>query len=348
MTRRSITLTISGFLIVALIGVAALFPVPYVVYQPGPTGNTLGEFDGEPVVQIDGAETFVTDGELDLTTVALTPPDAEVDLLSALVAWADDKDALIPRETIYPEGTTANEQRERNQQLMTSSSDTAKAAALRKLDHKVPAVVVVSSLDEGAPAEGELELGDVIIAVDGTEVKKPQDVIDAVTVHDPGDEVEFEVERSGEPQAVAIETIAAEDDGRAIVGAGLGESFDFPVDIEINIDPNIGGPSAGMIFALAIYDTLTPGAMLDGQHVAGTGTIGAGGDVGPIGGIQQKIAAASGEGAQLFLAPVENCDEAKAAPNENMWVVPIDNLDDAVKVVENYVAGKTDKLPACE
>jgi PDZ domain-containing protein len=347
MTRRSATLAVAGALLVALIAVASLLPVPYVVYSPGPVEDTLGEWEGEPVIEIAGAETYPTEGILDLTTVGVTPADRKLDLFSALRAWVDNDRAVVPRGLVYPEDITAEESREANAQLLERSQETAKVAALRKTGHEVPETVVVDSVLEGAPADGVLKPGDVVVSVDGTVIETPQDVVDAVRAHSPGESVEFVLRRDGRDLTETIRTEAAEDDGRAIVGFSPAVGYEFPIEVDVNIDERIGGPSAGMIFALAIYDTLTPGALLDGMHIAGTGEISAAGEVGPIGGIQQKIAAAAEDGATLFLAPTDNCDEAVHSNNGGMRVVPIATLDDAIAAVEAAVAGEDGALPAC-
>ncbi|SDT52420.1 PDZ domain-containing protein [Jiangella sp. DSM 45060] len=347
MTRRSATLAVAGALIVALVAVASMLHLPYVVYSPGPVEDTLGEWNGQQVIQIDGAETFPTDGVLDLTTVGVTRADADLDLLTALRAWIDPDRAVIPRELVYPEGTTAEQSRQQNAAMLANSQQNAEVAALRKLGYDVPEKVVVDAVVADAPAEGVLEPGDIVVSVDGTPVATPEDVVDAVTAHEPGEAVSFVVDRDGRQLTESITTIAAEDDGRALVGFSPTLGFDLPVDITIGIDERIGGPSAGMIFAVAIYDTLTPGELLDGVHVAGTGEISPDGEVGPIGGIQQKIAAANHDGAALFLAPASNCDEAVGGNNGDMQVVPIETLDDAVSTIESFVAGDTGDLPAC-
>jgi Lon-like protease len=347
MSRRSSTFAVAGAVLVALIAVAALLPVPYVVYSPGPLEDTLGEWEGEPVIEVDGAETFPTEGILDLTTVGVTPADRKLDLISALRAWIDPDRAVVPRELVYPEGVTAEQSREANAQMLERSQESARVAALRELGYEVPEVVVVDSVLDGAPADGVLVPGDVVISVDGTPITTPQDVVEAITAHDPGETVEFVVERDGTQRTEQVGTEAAEDDGRTIVGFSPTVGYDFPVQIDVNIDERIGGPSAGMIFALAIYDTLTPGALLDGLHVAGTGNIGSTGDVGPIGGIPQKIAAASEEGASLFLAPADNCDEVIGTDSGDMQVVRIETLDDAIAAVEAAAAGQADSLPSC-
>jgi PDZ domain-containing protein len=307
----------------------------------------LGEWEGEPVIEIHGAETYPTDGVLNLTTVGVTPADRKLDLLRALQAWIDPDRTVVPRELVYPEDITAEEAREENAQLLERSQESARVATLRELEIEVPEVVVVDSVVDGAPADGVLVPGDVVISVDGAPIAEPQDVVEAVTAHEPGETVEFVVERDGARRTETVGSQAAEDDGRAIVGFSPTIGYEFPVQIDVNIDERIGGPSAGMIFALAIYDTLTPGALLAGMHVAGTGNISPDGEVGPIGGIQQKIAAASEDGATLFLAPAGNCDEAAVADPGDMRVVRIETLDDAIAAVETAAAGDTDSLPSC-
>lgn len=349
MTRRTATLAFAAGVLVVLVAVASLLPVPYVVYSPGPMENTLGERDGQPVISVDGAETYETEGVLNLTTVGVTPADAKLDLITALQAWVDPSRAIVPRELVYAPGVTSDETRERNAWLLERSQETAKVAALRELGYEVPEAVVIDLVMEGSPADGSLEPGDIVEEVDGSAVTEPQDVVDAVRAHEPGEQVEFAIRRDGEPQTLRITTEAAPEDdgGHAMIGAGVGFGYEFPVQIDINIDQRIGGPSAGMIFALAMYDVLTPGALLEGMHVAGTGEISGDGDVGAIGGIQQKIAAAAGDGAELFLAPAANCDDVVGARNGEMRVVSVETLNDAVSAVEAAAVGDTASLPSC-
>ena len=347
MTRRSATLAVAGVLIVALVAVASLVNLPYVIYSPGPVEDTLGEWDGHPVVQVEGAETYETEGRLDLTTVGVTSADAELDLLTALRAWVDPDRAVVPRELVYPEGTTAEQSQQQNAAMLADSQQNAKVAALRKLGYEIEGTVVVDAVLADTPADGTLEPGDVVVSVDGTDVHTPQDVVDAVTAHEAGETVDFVLQRDGKELKESVQTMAAEDDGRALVGFTPVMGYDLPIEIEIGIDDRIGGPSAGMIFAVAIYDTLTPGALLEGNHVAGTGEITVDGEVNPIGGIQQKIAAASADGARLFLAPRDNCDEVAGANNGDMQVVPIETLDQAITTIEAFSAGDTDDLASC-
>lgn len=343
MSRRTAVIAFAGAVLVALVAIAALLPVPYVVYSPGPMEDTLAE----GVISVDGAETYETDGMLSLTTVGVTPADVRLDLLTAIRAWLDPDRALVPRDAIYDEDETAEEVRERNVQLLERSQETAKVAALRELGYEVPGAVITEAVFDDTPADGVLRPGDVIVRVDGEAVSEPEDVIDLVTAREPGESVDVVVRRGQREREFTLDTVENPDTGDAMVGAGIAAGYELPIEIEINIDDRIGGSSAGTIFALAIYDTLTPGAMLGGLHVAGTGEISADGEIGPIGAIPQKIAAAADAGADLFLAPAGNCDEAAGAPSGDMPIVRVETFDDALEAVEAASAGDTDSLPSC-
>lgn len=348
MTRRSATLAVAGALLVALVAVAALFPVPYVVFSPGPMEDVLGEVDGTPVITVEGGETYPTDGVLDLTTVGVTSADRDLDLLSAFRAWADPDRAVLPRRLVYPEGTTSEESREINAALLDRSEESAKVAALRKTGAEVPERPVVEAVIDDSPADGVLEPGDLVLAVDGLAMTEPAEVSAAVQDRAPGDPVELTVLRDGEERSETVVTAPAPDDPELpVVGIQVGTGYELPVQVDITIDERIGGPSAGLVFALAIYDKLTPGALLGGRHVAGTGEITSDGEVGSIGGIQQKIAAAGENGADVFLAPIDNCADAVGADARDMLVVPVATLDDAVSVVESLAAGDEETLPGC-
>lgn len=348
MSRRSATLGVAGVLLVALVAVAALFPVPYVVYSPGPVENTLGEYDGQKVIQVEGAPTYPTSGNLDLTTVGVTRASTELGLLSALRAWVDPRYAVVPRELVYPDDVTSEQVQQENAEQMSRSQESSKVAAIRKAGGTVPESVVVEAIVEGSPAVDRLKAGDVIRTVDGTAVTAAEQVRDLVQRHQPGEEVVFDVERDGEPTTVLVPTAAkADDPAVAVVGVSPAAGYDFPYEVEITLGEDIGGPSAGLMFSLGIYDTLTPGELTGGEHIAGTGTLTAAGEVGPIGGIQQKIVAADDEGAVAFLAPADNCAEASGARNGDMRVVRVATLDEAVTAVEAIAAGDLDGLPTC-
>jgi PDZ domain-containing protein len=355
MTSRAFTLTVSGVLLALLVSVAFLVPVPYVTEMPGLTADTLGNdisVEGEetdtPVIEIGGGvETYPTEGELRLTTVSVTNPDARVTLLQAFGAWFDDEDALLPRDVVYPPGETAEQSREKTKVAMTSSQSTSEVAAARAAGLDVE-VAVVAEVTEGGPSDGSLQVQDGIAAVDGTPVDTTDEVIELVRAAEPGERLRLTVQRDGE--RVEVTVIAGETDGTTSLGVSISDGYAVPFDVRFNLERNIGGPSAGTIFALAIYDKLTPGSLTGGQVVAGTGEVDYEGRVGAIGGIQQKIVSARNDGASVFLAPADNCVEALEAEVEpgEITIVRIATLDEAVDALEALADDPDADVPTCE
>ena len=187
--------------------------------------------------------------------------------------------------------------------------------------------------------------------VNGVEIKDVTAVSDAIQKTGPGKKATFVVRRDGTSRTVSVTAEESDDEkGRAVVGIEIGTGYDFPFDVDVNLDENIGGPSAGLVFSLAVYDTLTPGALTGGHDIAGTGTIDGAGTVGPIGGIQQKIVAAADAGAEIFLVPPANCKAALGAKvdEDEIRLVKAPTLHSAVKSLEAYAADENADLPSCE
>lgn len=351
MSRRTLTSVLVALLLAGLAVAAAFLPVPFVTMSPGPTVDVFAHDDGKSLVSVDGAETYPTGGELRVTTVSVTSPGQDLALVDALAAWFDRTRAVYPRDVIYPPEQTAEEQREESAVAMTSSQDTAVAVALRELGYDVPVVTEVRAVTKGMPAEGKLREGDVILEVNGVKVRDVTQVARLVQRTGPGKPAEFVVERKGQRRTVQVVAQPAEDDPETgLVGIEIAGSYDFPVEVDVKLDDNIGGPSAGLVFAVAIYDTLTPGSLLGGSHVAGTGSIDSRGRVGPIGGVQQKIVAAAEAGAELFLVPPDNCDSAVHASVEEdeIRLVRTPTVRSAIKSLETYAADAKADLPECE
>lgn len=338
-------------LLAGLVAVAALLPVPYVLFRPGPLTDVLGEGDDGPIVSVEGAETFPTRGSLDITTVSVTPAGGEVDLVTAMLAWIDPDRAVVPRDVVYPGNPTTEEARERNAVVFSSSQDLASVAALRELGYDVPVdadQVIVRDVLEGAAAEATLEPGDEIVTVGGEAIETPAQVVEGVTAVEPGETVPMQVLRDGRRLDLDVPTAESEvSEGQAAIGIVVGQAWNLPVDISIDVPGNIGGSSAGLVFSLAIVDTLTPDELLAGTAVAGTGEISPDGTVGAISGIQQKIAAARDAGVTLFLAPSANCVSVSNSDPGEMRVVPVETLDEAVDVLNAASNGGSD-LPACD
>ncbi|GLW07615.1 hypothetical protein Misp01_27450 [Microtetraspora sp. NBRC 13810] len=331
-------------LVLALAG--AVMPVPYVVLSPGPTENTLGAVKGQPVITIKGHETYPVNGKLSLVTVAYQGgPGARIDLLTALRGWADPSVAVVPEETIFPRTSTAEQVEQQNTQEMTTSQDDATAAALTQLKIPFTSVVTVMSTEKGKPADGRLKQGDEITAVDGKPITDVEKVAGAVRAHKAGEEVAFTVTRGGKTLTEQVPTVAGQD-GNVMVGVVMQSRFKFPFDVDISVG-DVGGPSAGLMFSLGILDKLTPGPLTGGKSIAGTGTITPDGQVGPIGGIQQKMVGAREAGATIFLTPAGNCAEAVQAVPEGLRLVKVDTLGTAVRAIDVLRGGGSGPVPTC-
>ncbi|MEE1938867.1 PDZ domain-containing protein [Streptomyces sp. TRM 70361] len=359
MPRRTATMLTSTLLLIAVLCAGALIRVPYAEMSPGPTVNTLGEHGGKPVLSIEGRRTYESSGHLNMTTVRVTGADYRMNLVEAVHGWLAEDSVVVPHETLYPDDKSAEEVREENAEEFSQSQESAKVAALRELGIPVGERVVVASVVKGAPAQGRLHAGDVITAVDGKPVERPDDVAALVTEHGPGEEVVFtvvpakraeEAEKKGEEltggREVTVTTTAAEDDQRAIVGiqAGLDHTFPFEIDIRL---ADVGGPSAGLMFALGIMDRLTREDLTGGEFVAGTGTIDGEGKVGPIGGVQMKTIAAREKGAEYFLTPEANCATAARSVPDGLTLVEVGTIDDALAALADIREGDTGALPRC-
>jgi Lon-like protease len=351
MSRRTVSSVVVVVLLVALIGVAAFLPVPYVTMSPGPTVDVLAKYDGDQVIEVEGHETFETEGDLRLTTVSVTSPQVEINLLEALSAWFDGTRAVYPRDVIYPPEQTADDVRRESSVQMVSSQDTAIAVALHELGFELPLLTEVLGVSKGSPADGRLQPRDYLLEVNGVKIDDVSKVSEAIQETGVGETARFVVRRDGERRTVEVEAEASPDDAeRAVVGVEIGTGYDFPFDVTVHIDEDIGGPSAGLIFSLAVYDTLTPGSLTGGNDVAGTGSIDGDGNVGPIGGIQQKIVAAADAGAKLFLVPAANCRAALGADvrEGEIELVRTATMHEAVRALEAYADDPEVDLPSCE
>lgn len=346
MSRRALTLLIAGFLVLALGVIGAMQRVPYVVLSPGPTENTIGEVDKKPVISIKDHHTYPTSGALSLVTVAYQGgPSARIDLLTALRGWIDPTVAVVPEETIFAPDRSAQQVEEENTVEMTNSQETATAAALNELKIPFRMIVTVGATQKDRPAEGKLQVGDVIDSVDGKPATNADVVSDTVRAHKPGEAVVFGVTRGSEKHEVSVPTVAGPE-GQALVGVEMRSAYKFPFKVDINVG-DVGGPSAGLMFSLGILDKLTPGELTGGKKIAGTGTIDEKGQVGPIGGIAQKMVGAKDSGATIFLTPAANCAEAMRAVPEGLRLIRADSLHSAVEALDALRTGQGN-VPACE
>ena len=343
---RISAMALSGLLALGLGVTAAVLPVPYVVESPGPTFNTLGMENTKPVISVSGRETFPAKGNLDLTTVYVDGgPNGPVSVFEAFSAWLDDSKAVYPEELIFPTGVTKEESQQESAVAMATSQENAVAAALKGLEIPYGQKLEVADLSEGSAAQGKLQKGDVFTSINAKAVTSLE-VIQEELAAGKGKPAVVVVSRDGK-QITETVTPAKNPSGRYILGVLLQYRFTFPFDVKISLD-KVGGPSAGMMFALGIMDTLTPGDLTGGKHIAGTGTISPDGVVGPIGGIAVKMHGARADGASMFLAPAANCAEVVGHVPDGLQVVKVENLDEAKSAVELAAKGAdTSGLPGC-
>lgn len=312
-------------------------PSCYVALRPGPAEDTI------ELVEVVGAPSYAPSGALLLTTVAV---DDDLGFVEWLRASTSRRVEAVPRGQIYPPGIDPDEVAEQNAALMADSQLTATLVALSELGYDIRGDgAVVAAVTPDAVTD-ELAEGDIIVAVDGAAIHESTDVVDAVRRRTPGERIELEVSRDGTRQEVEF-TLgrAPEDPDRAYIGVLLTTEVDLPVDVRIDAGV-IGGPSAGLMFSLSIMELLEPDDLTGGAIVAGTGTVDRDGTVGPVGGVRQKVLAAtarSGEHrpATVFLVPRGNLAEARQAPvDREVLVVPVDTLRDAISALDELRAGR--------
>jgi PDZ domain-containing protein len=308
-------------LAIALGLLGAFATVPYVALRPGPTFNTLGVVAGKTVVDIEGVQTYPTAGHLNMTTVSVVD---NVTLYGALALWMSSSSELLPRDEIFPPALSEQQVEKQNKEMFQGSETNAKAAALRYLGY--PTKVVVGQVVPNGAANRKLAAGDRLLAVDGHLLSSAQQVVRFQRGDSP-------------PQEAAIVLGSGPQPGRGYLGIGVTEAPDVNFAIDITL-ADVGGPSAGLMFALAIVDKLTPGALTNNTFVAGTGEIAPAGQVGPIGGIPLKMIRAREAGASVFLVPAENCAEAVQRAPAGLRLVRVGTLADAVHALDAIRAGR--------
>lgn len=326
--------------LVVLIGIAGFVPVPLVALSPGPTFNTLGSEHGKPVVSVTGRPTYPTSGHLDMTTVNVTDG---LKAFYALGAWFDPHARVVPRVTVYPPGQSDARVRQLNNEMFSTSEQAAELAALRYLHE--PTFTSVAGVQPDAAAKAVLAPGDVLLAIDGQQVNSANQVTQLVRKSRPGDKVAITYRRGSGPPT----------QGQVVLGSRPGGSGGFlgilvqdqpadPNQIQISL-ADVGGPSAGLMFTLAILDKITPIDLTGGRFIAGTGTIDPQGDVGAIDGIPFKMLAARDKGATAFLVPADNCKEAQESAPSGLTLIKVRTLTEAVNALNALKAGRP--VPGC-
>jgi PDZ domain-containing protein len=311
------------FVLVALLVATLVIQVPYEIIAPGSVTPTNGR------VQVsDSQPTYPPDGEIDFVTVSV---DSHVTVLEKFQA-DHDGDVEIEKQTVSPAQDT-----QVNTALMVQSKDTAVLVALQKLGYDLGSDgAQVVEVVNGMPADGVIQPGETIVAVDGQPITTTAQLRDAFGAHKPGDTLALDLQGTdGTPRTTNV-TLGENPDkpGSAFLGVSLQDRVHLPFDVTVD-SGRVLGPSAGLAFTLSILDLLTPGELTGGQRVAVTGEIRPDGSIGPIGGVKEKVVTVRRAGIKTFLVPQDNYDEAKAKAGDSIKVIPVSTLDDALKVLSD-------------
>ena len=320
---------------IVLFGVLlAAVPVPYVALGPGPTFDTLGEVEGKPVVAIEGTPIKPTSGHLNMTTVSQRDG---LTLGQALAFWASGEDQLVPRDLVFPPEKSRDDIEKSQNADFQRSEDNAEYAALNYL--KFQKAVTVEKVTDPGPSVGKLQPGDALEAVDGTKTPTIETFTSLLKATKPGQEIVIDYRRTNSAPGKARITLGRNDDREyGYLGVAVQDAPWAPFTVDFNL-ANIGGPSAGLMFSLAVVDKLTTGDLNGAKFVAGTGTIGPDGNVGPIGGITHKMSSAQEAGATVFLVPADNGDEARTATGNTMELLKAENLTQTVEALQTLTSG---------
>ena len=322
-----------------LIFLIALMPIgliktEYYFMSPGPPYQWEIDYGND--------ENYAFEGNLFQLTVRRDEANVFVYLWSLI----NDSYDLYPREVILPDGVTPQELSEISIQNMRTSENVAIAVALKNVGYEIESKgdgVAVVGLLEDSPVKDKLKKGDLINSINNTDIYSATEFISTLRTYSIGETVSIGLLREidGIKEQIYIKTTLIEHveyEGEPMVGflaTTVNERFDFPFEIDIKTG-NVGGPSAGLMMALNVYNNLIPEDITNSKIIAGTGTIEIDGSVGPVGGVKQKIIAAKRAGAELILVPVANFEEAQPFETDKTAIVAVDSFDEALAVISQY------------
>lgn len=307
----------------AIAFVAAWIPLPYYSVGPGPAS------DVGPLIDVQGATRYASSGKFIMTTVRWQ----QVTALESLVVWLDDSRFIVGEDEIFPPGVDRQQEEERAISQMDQSKIDASIVVLSELfdypdEHGTGALIQATGSD--CPADGELFVGDLVVAIDGRRIdstRSARRAIDGVPLDDP---VVFRVRAGGQTHDIELVREPCAGSEEPLVGINMVDAFPFRIEIASG---DVGGPSGGLMFALGLYDALTRSDLTDGRTIAGTGTITPAGDVGGIGGITDKVIGAERAGASVFLVPEQNMPELDGVDTGDMRLISVATFDDAVEAL---------------
>ncbi len=322
MKRRLFLIVVSVLLVAAFL--SRVIPLPYYSVGPGPAREVT------PLISVTGHPVYASSGKLVMTTVRfyrLTP-------WGALVAWLDPNKAIVAENVLYPQGQTVQQEQQRSISQMDQSKIDAAYTVLRTLTTYPKAHgtgALVEGTVPGCAADGKLFSGDIIEQINGTTISSQAQAAKVLEHQKAGALVDFTVTAAGKTQDVKLTRAICGGSKVPLVGVSLIDPFPFGVQISSG---DVGGPSAGLMWALGLYDELTPGDLTHGATIAGTGTIDLAGNVGPIGGISDKVVAAESSGATVFLVPTDNMKELAGVDTKGMQLIPVATLSDALTALQ--------------
>lgn len=343
LSRRVRTLIVAGVAFVILFVLALTMPVPYVILSPGPTYNTLGSYQNgrttQMIIGIDGRTPVKRAGHLNLTTVSVSGD--SISAFQAFTAWLAHDEVVVPRAAVYPPGQSEKQTNKQNTADFTDSQDNAIAAASCELGYPRK-FGVIGVLSDGA-GHAVLKPADVLESVAGKTTISQTALRTALSAEKPGTEVAVRLERAGKQVTTRLKLGPPLQSGTTGGSLGItpGTVCAAPFAVDLGLGNQIGGPSAGLMFALGIMDKVGTRDLTGGKFIAGTGTIDAGGNVGPIGGIALKMIAARAKGATVFLAPVGNCKDVVGATPSGLKIVKVGTLHGAVTALGQLQQGKS-------
>ena len=328
-----------------LIMVALFIPSPFVILAPGTPQNVLGE-----AIKISGTKTYPTTGKLSVTSVMVTDPDSYITGFDIFYGWLDNQRAVLPRQEVYPDGETAAEAVKQGAAEMNGSQINATAAALSYLGYKSASKLAVVDVNKESKAQNVILVNDQVLTIDDRKFENTTELLQFLDNKKPGDYVTVKVNRKGVELTKKI-ALSAREDGSAFIGINIQEQFVFPFDVKIKLEET-GGPSGGLIFAIGVVDKLTAEDLIRSRNIAGTGTITTTGNVGPIGGIAEKIIGARDFGVEIFFTPIENCQDisniealGQGKGEKAMKIVPVATLAEAIAVLK---LPENSKFPTCK
>lgn len=321
---------------------AATIPSPYSIERPGPVVDVLGTvpIEGEdvPVLIVEDQVNSEAEGTLNLLTVSIAgSPQRPLSWIALIPALFDRSQAIAPVAQFYPEGVTVEQREKVTSMQMDASQVVSATAAFRAMGLEVGVRLSVSDVDDTGPATGVLQPGDELVSVNGIVLEGFGQLIETVSAGE--QPLTFEIVRDGAARSVRVTPNPPSEGAAPRLGIVVVTEFELPRTVDISV-PQIGGPSAGLVFGLAVMERMGEGPVLDGLIVSGTGTLSAEGEVGPIGGLTQKAWAASRAGSDLFLMPTENCADVAGFPS-GLVVAPVATLEEAVAAIDAASAGES-------